>query len=234
MVSEAETQKSPTQGFTDRFERVFVPSVLALVAFLLFAWFDIDLPLRDSFCRAMAVRVAASPWALAIATPSAVLSGVARAARGGVLIKGGGPLETLGSLNALAFDKTGTLTEGRPRITDVVPATGVDNAELMTIAVAVERLSDHPLAEAIARDGEQYLDGQPVPAAADLIRLTGRGVQARVNGDMVLLGKAEPFGRDGFAPLSAETAQTIERLREQGRTTKIGRASCRERVCQYV
>src|SRR3546814_5268672 len=93
----------------------------------------------------------------------------------------------------------------------------------MTIAVAVERLSDHPLAEAIARDGEQYLDGQPVPAAADLISLTGRGVQARVNGDMVLIGKAEMFGRDGFAPLSAETAQTIERLREQGRTTMVVR-----------
>src|SRR3546814_16558410 len=77
----------------------------------------------------MAVLVAASPCALAIATPSAVLSGVARAARGGVLIKGGGPLETLGSLNALAFDKTGTLTEGRPRITDIVPATGVNRSE---------------------------------------------------------------------------------------------------------
>src|SRR3546814_6854840 len=92
----------------------------------------------------MAVLVAASPCALAIATPSAVLSGVARAARGGVLIKGGGPLEALGSLNALAFDKTGTLTAGRPRITDIVPATGVDDDELMAIAVAVERLSDHP------------------------------------------------------------------------------------------
>src|SRR3546814_9161442 len=98
----------------------------------------------------------------------------------------------------------------------------------MTIAVAVERLSDHPLAEAIARDGEQYLDGQPVPAAADLISLTGRGVQARVNGDMVLIGKAEMFGRDGFAPLSAETAQTIERLREQGRTTMVVRLGDRD------
>src|SRR3546814_19349424 len=84
-------------------------------------------------------------------SPSAVLSGVARAARGGVLIKGSGPLETLGSLHALAFDKTGTLTEGRPRITDIVAASGVSDDELMKIAVAVESLSDHPLAEAIAR-----------------------------------------------------------------------------------
>src|SRR3546814_20569596 len=94
---------------------------------------------------------------------------------------GGGPLETLGSLKALALDKTGTLTEGRPRITDIVPATGVNDGELMAIAVAVERLSDHPLAVAIARDGEQFLDGQPVLAATDLSSPTGRGVQARVN-----------------------------------------------------
>src|SRR3546814_1604527 len=93
----------------------------------------------------MAGLVAASPSALAIATPSAVLSGVARAARGGVLVKGGAPLENLGSLKAIAFDKTGTLTEGRPRITDVVPVDGADEGELLALAVAVEALSDHPL-----------------------------------------------------------------------------------------
>ncbi|WP_163454546.1 HAD family hydrolase, partial [Escherichia coli] len=84
-----------------------------------------------------------------------VLSGVARAARGGVLVKGGGPLENLGSLTAIAFDKTGTLTEGRPRITEVVTADGVDGQALLAIAVAVEKLSDHPLARAIARDGAE-------------------------------------------------------------------------------
>ncbi|HBD33534.1 MAG TPA: heavy metal translocating P-type ATPase, partial [Cupriavidus sp.] len=103
MVSEAETRQSPTQRLTDRFERVFVPAVLATSFLLLFAWVVVDEPFRDSFYRAMAVLVAASPCALAIATPSAILSGVARAARGGVLIKGGAPLEKLGSLDALAF-----------------------------------------------------------------------------------------------------------------------------------
>jgi Cd2+/Zn2+-exporting ATPase len=146
MVSEAETQKSPTQRFTDRFERVFVPAVLVLALLLLFAWVVVDEPFRDSFYRAMAVLVAASPCALAIATPSAVLSGVARAARGGVLVKGGAPLENLGSLKAIAFDKTGTLTEGRPRITDVVVVDAADENELLALAVAVEALSDHPLA----------------------------------------------------------------------------------------
>lgn len=105
MVSEAETQKSPTQRFTDRFERIFVPAVLGFVMLLMFTWVVIDEPFRDSFYRTMAVLVAASPRSLAIAIPSAVLSGVARAARGGVLVKGGGPLENLGALGAIAFDK---------------------------------------------------------------------------------------------------------------------------------
>jgi len=223
MVSEAETQRSPTQRFTDRFERIFVPAVLALTVALLFAWVVVDEPFRDSFYRAMAVLVAASPCALAIATPSAVLSGVARAARGGVLVKGGGPLENLGSLNAIAFDKTGTLTEGRPRITDVVPAKDVDPAELLAVAVAVERLSHHPLARAIAEDGLDRLEGKSVPTATDLESLTGRGVRAKLDGATVLIGKAEMFGTEGVAALSAEMSDAIAELREGGRTTMIVR-----------
>jgi Cd2+/Zn2+-exporting ATPase len=197
MVSEAETQKSPTQRFTDRFERIFVPAVLILSVLLLFAWVVVDEPFRDSFYRAMAVLVAASPCALAIATPSAVLSGVARA-RGGVLVKGGAPLENLGSLKAIAFDKTGTLTEGRPRITDVVPVDGADEGELLALAVAVEALSDHPLAQAIVKDGRERLDGRALPTAGDLKSLTGRGVTASVDGETVWIGKAEMFGRKVF------------------------------------
>ncbi|MAN58956.1 MAG: heavy metal translocating P-type ATPase, partial [Flavobacteriaceae bacterium] len=120
MVEEAKTQKSPTQLFTDRFEKYYVPLVLLLVVLLNFAYLVVNESWSDSFYRAMAVLVAASPCALAISTPSAVLSGIARAARGGVLIKGGKPLEDLGSLTAIAFDKTGTLTEGSPKITDVI------------------------------------------------------------------------------------------------------------------
>ena len=199
MVSEAETQKSPTQRFTDRFERIFVPVVLGLAFILLFAWVVVDEPFRDSFYRAMAVLVAASPCALAIATPSAVLSGVARAARAGVLIKGGAPLENLGSLNAIAFDKTGTLTEGRRRITDIVPVGGTKELDLLTTAVAVERLSDHPLAEAITRDGLERLKGAAVAAASDLKSLTGKGVTAQYDGGQVWIGKPEMFGVDGIA-----------------------------------
>ena len=228
MVSEAETRKSPTQRFTDRFERVFVPAVLALAVLLLFAWVVVDEPFRDSFYRAMAVLVAASPCALAIATPSAVLSGIARAARSGVLIKGGAPLEKLGSLNALAFDKTGTLTEGRPRITDVAPAPDIDEAELLATAVAVEALSDHPLARAIVRDGTQRLGGAPLPAASGLRSLTGQGVVARIEDDTVQIGKAEMFGADGLPPLSESVAAAVEQLRNEGRTTMVVRRNGRD------
>lgn len=228
LVSEAETQKSPTQRFTDRFERIFVPAVLGLAVLLLFAWVVVDEPFRDSFYRAMAVLVAASPCALAIATPSAVLSGVARAARGGVLVKGGGPLENLGSLTAIAFDKTGTLTRGEPRITDLVPLSGASETELLATAVAVEALSDHPLAEAIVKDGRARLGEIALAPASDLKSLTGRGVRATLEGDTVLIGKAEMFGSDGVAPLSPEAEAAIERLRSEGRTTMVVRRGERD------
>lgn len=228
MVSEAETRKSPTQRFTDRFEKIFVPAVLGLAFILLFAWVVVDEPFRDSFYRAMAVLVAASPCALAIATPSAVLSGIARAAKGGVLIKGGAPLEELGSLNAMAFDKTGTLTEGRPRIIDVVTLGGTSESELLSVAVAVESLSDHPLAAAIARDGQERLRGRDVPVASDLSNLIGRGVTAKIDGESIWIGKAEMFGVGDVAPLSAKAQAAIERLREKGRTTMVVRRGDRD------
>jgi len=228
MVSEAETRQSPTQRLTDRFERIFVPAVLATSFLLLFAWIVMDEPFRDSFYRAMAVLVAASPCALAIATPSAILSGVARAARGGVLIKGGAPLEKLGSLDALAFDKTGTLTEGRPRITDVMPAPGVNETELLATAVAVEALSDHPLARAIAQDGVERLGGMTLPVASGLRSLTGKGVVAQIEGDAVEIGKAEMFGSDGLPALTAPVATAVERLRAEGRTTMAVRRAGRD------
>ena len=228
MVSEAETRKSPTQRFTDRFERIFVPSVLVLAVVMLFAWVVVDEPFRDSFYRAMAVLVAASPCALAIATPSAVLSGIARAARGGVLIKGGAPLEELGSLKAMAFDKTGTLTEGRPRITDIVPVNGTSETELLTVAVAVESLSDHPLAAAITRDGKARLGNNIVPSARDLKGLTGRGVTATINGEMVWIGKAEMFGVGQIPALGDEVVNAVEQLRQAGRTSMIVRLGSRD------
>ncbi|MAR55572.1 MAG: heavy metal translocating P-type ATPase [Rickettsiales bacterium] len=228
LVAAAETQRSPTQRMTDKFERIFVPLVLALAVLLLFAPLVIDESFGESFYRSMAVLVAASPCALAIATPSAVLSGVARAARGGVLIKGGAALEDLGTLKAMAFDKTGTLTEGEPRITEVIPTGGADEAELLSVAVAVERLSDHPLAQAVVRDGVDRLGDTDIPEASDLKSLTGRGVTARLGDEAVWIGKAEMFGVDGTAPLTDASAEAISALRQQGRTTMVVRRGKRD------
>ena len=107
----------------------------------------------------------------------------------------------MGSLDAIAFDKTGTLTSGEPRIREIIPASGVSKEELMAIAVAVESLSDHPLAQAIARDGKSHIGDLAVPSASQLNSLTGRGVSAVVDGEQILIGKAEMFGAEGVAPL---------------------------------
>ena len=223
MVNEAETQKSPTQRFTDKFERYFVPAVLAFVVLLLFAWVVIDEPFSTSFYRAMAVLVAASPCALAISTPSAVLSGVARAARGGVLVKGGGPLENLGRLGAIAFDKTGTLTEGKPRLTDVVSSDGVAEDELLRVAVAVENLSDHPLAAAVVLGGKERLKSDSDLQAHDVQSITGRGVKATVDGQPVYIGKDSLFAEVEGPPLPDALRESVEKLKASGRTTMIVR-----------
>lgn len=217
MVREAETQTSPTQRFTDRFERLFVPAVLVLVVprtgpFLGSSW-------SEAFYRTTAVLVAASPCALAIATSSAVLAAVARAGQLGVLVKGGGPLENLGTLRAVAFDKTGTLTEGRLRLTDVMAAQGVDEQELLTVAVAVEARSDHRLATAVVRDGEERLDGRVLPAATGVTALAGRGVRATVDGARVLIGNTALF--DGHGGLEPPVASAVGRLQAPGRTIMI-------------
>ncbi len=223
MVAEAEAQQSPTQRFTDRFARIFVPSVLIGVGLLMLAFLVVDEPFSVSFYRAMAVLVAASPCALAISVPSAVLSGVARAGRGGVLVKGGGPLENLGTLTAMAFDKTGTLTEGKPRLTDVLPVDGVDERELLAVAIAVEALSDHPLAAAVVRDGGERLGAYARPVAQAVQSLTGQGVQAQVSGLATVIGKPKMF-ESGDGPRPPQSLWSdVQHLETAGRTVMVVR-----------
>ena len=220
LVAEAETQISPTQRLTKRIVRVFVPSVLALVTMLLIIPPLAGEAFFNSFGRAMAVLVAASPCALAIATPSAVLAAIARAARAGILVKGGGPLEVLGTVETIAFDKTGTLTEGRPVLTDIEPAGPTTESDLLTVALAVERLSDHPIATAITGGLEPRLIGQQVPAATDVTAVNGKGITATVEGQPTMIGNLTLFaGVD--VPDDIRNAQA--RLETMGRTTMIVR-----------
>jgi len=149
LVAEAQSQRSPTQQFTERFTARFVPIVLlatlaVIVVPPLLGW----LTLQDSFYRGMLLLVASSPCALALGTPATILAGIAQAARNGVLIKGGMHLENLGGLHAIAFDKTGTITTGQFNLTDVLPTGGISETELLTVAAAVEQQSNHPLAQA--------------------------------------------------------------------------------------
>ncbi len=218
LVTEAESQRSPTQRFADRFQRVYVPAVLVFVIALLMSPIVTGEALGDAFYRAMAVLVGASPCALAISTPSAVLSGVARAGRSGVLVKGGGPLENLGTIDAVAFDKTGTVTRGEPELTDVVASDGVDDRELLTLAAAVERLSDHPLARAVVREVKRRFPDVTLPHAERFESLTGRGVRANFNGDDVFIGR---FDIDHPSDTGVTEAQND--LEKQGRTTMIVR-----------
>jgi Cd2+/Zn2+-exporting ATPase len=223
LVKEAETQQSPTQQLTDKFERYFVPAVIGLVFLLLFAFLVIDEPFSKSFYRAMAVLVAASPCALAISTPSAVLAGVARAARQGVLIKGGRPLEDLGGITALAFDKTGTLTEGKPRLTEVITSGEASESELLTVAIAVEELSDHPLAAAIVTGGKERLGNSVTtfPAAENLEALTARGVKATVAGKTVHIGNRRLFRELTGKEIPADIDQQMSKLEDTGNTAMI-------------
>lgn len=213
LVSDTKATKSRTQRFTDEVQIHYVPAVIALVAILLCAFLFIDETFSDSFYRAMAVLVAASPCALAISTPSAVLSGIARGARGGVLFKGGGPLEELGGLKAIAFDKTGTLTEGKPELTSVVALNGASEEEVLLLAGAVERHSNHPVAAAIVRAADGLSDQQN-DAVSHVVSVQGHGISAVVNGSTVLIGNV-----GFFKDLPEDVRQLALNKENEGNTT---------------
>ncbi|GAB3131241.1 heavy metal translocating P-type ATPase [Tsukamurella serpentis] len=221
LVASTDQAKSPTQRFLDRFQRIYVPAVIVFViGVYLVGQFALGKSFADAFYLAMAVLVAASPCALALATPSAVLAGVARAARAGVLIKGGAPLETLGRVSSIAFDKTGTLTWGEPQVTDTVAAPGVELDDLLATTLAVEKLSDHPLAAAVT-DG---IAGRTTTAltATDLQSVTGRGVRALIDGEQVEIGNQRLFS-DAGVEIDGAVAADIDRLQAAGRTLMVVR-----------
>jgi Zn2+/Cd2+-exporting ATPase len=219
IVEDARSQQSRAQRFTDRFEGpyaigVIVASALFVIIPVLVLGRDFD----DMFYRAMTLLVVASPCALIISTPASTLSALANAARMNVLFKGAVHLENAGIVDVVAFDKTGTLTEGKPRVTNVVPATGVAEQELLRYASAVERMSEHPLADAIVG----YADKSGVPAVpdgetTDLEAVTGRGVRAIVQGTPVRIGNEAMLEYEGV-PLSDSIHQQADTLRAGGKT----------------
>jgi Cd2+/Zn2+-exporting ATPase len=215
LVEEAQTQKAPTQQFTDRFERVFVPMVLCANVLLIcvppvLGWW----PLSVSFYRGMTMLVAASPCALALGTPATVLAAIAQAARNGILIKGGAHLENLGMIRAIAFDKTGTLTTGKPEVTDIVTLEGVDEMTLLRVTAAVERRSQHPLAQAVVRRAEA--EGISLPPSGELQSITGRGVRSSVHGKQVEIGSLKLWDKDVDLPQTFR--ESVDKLQSAGKS----------------
>lgn len=221
LVEDAQTSKAPTQQFTDRFERVFVPIVLASAVLVMIVppivgWTTWS----TAVYRALALLVAASPCALALGTPSAVLAGIAQAARRGVLIKGGVHLENLGTLKVITFDKTGTLTVGQPEVTDIATNDAESPEALLRIAAAVERQSQHPLAQAVVRaaDAKQLT----VPDAGPLESITARGVRSTVDGEVVEIGSVRLW-RERDIPIPMTVEVVVDRLQRAGRSVMIVR-----------
>ena len=225
LVSEAQSQKADTQRWTERFEQVFVPIVLASAAALMVvppilgfnAW-------SEAVYMGLTLLVAASPCALALGTPSAVLAGIAQAARNGVLIKGGMHLENLGTIDAIAFDKTGTLTNGTPEVTDTVVVEAASEDRLIQVAASVERLSQHPLAQGVVRAAE--VRGLTLLVATDFTSITARGVRAKVDGEVVEIGSLALWADRGIAA-SLKVQAADARLKQSGRSTMIVRAGSR-------
>lgn len=226
MVAEAQSQQAPTQRLIDRVEQPYAVGVLALTAAVaVFPWVLGREPFAEAFYRAMVVMVAASPCAVVIATPAAVLSAIANGARHGVLFKGGLYVETLAGIEVVALDKTGTLTAGRPRLTDLVPAPGVPEEELLRLAASVERMSEHPLAEPVvlalrARGLDFHEDVDDVQA------VPGRGVVAVRGGQRVWVGNRGLLREElGIGPAGAGDALGTAETRVAGETLGAGGAA---------
>ena len=217
LVEEARESKAPTERFIDRFSRYYTPGVLvfaALVATIppLFggaSW-------NEWIYKGLAILLIGCPCALVISTPAAIAASLSAGARRGLLLKGGAVLETFGKVTAVALDKTGTLTEGRPKVTDII---GVDRdqKEVVRLAAALETGSSHPLAIAILAHAEA--EGLALPAASDARAISGKGVIARVESVDVFLGS--PAAAAERTALSADQAQTIEKLNDEGKTVSV-------------
>ncbi|EDP70434.1 Heavy metal translocating P-type ATPase [Flavobacteriales bacterium ALC-1] len=220
MVSEVEAQKSPTQRLTKKFEKWYVPIVILVVFLLCFAFLIIEESFNASLYRAITVLVAASPCALAISTPSAVLSGIARAAQKGVLIKGGKALEDLGEITTMAFDKTGTLTEGKPKLTNLISLDVFNENELAKIVFEIESLSNHPIAKAVTHDLKTKYNLEPENKASKIDAIQGKGITANYDGEKVSIGNVKLIQDSGII-VDSKIFSKMEQLLKDGHTVML-------------
>ncbi|MEM5373307.1 copper-translocating P-type ATPase, partial [Paraburkholderia azotifigens] len=230
MVESAQAVKAPIQRIVDRVSAVFVPVVLGLALLTFAGWFLHSGNAEQAVISAVAVLVIACLCALGLATPTAIMAGTGVAARHGILIKDAEALEVAHSVTAVAFDKTGTLTEGKPSLVTIEAAGGADPDDLLPLAAALQKTSDHPLSHAVMELARKMRIA--VPPARDAQALPGRGVQAAVRGRHLLLGStrlmnegaADPGTLLTVAALLEAEGRTISWLleREENRTRVLG------------
>jgi Cd2+/Zn2+-exporting ATPase len=216
MVEKAQAGKSPTQLLTDRFMSWFVPAVLIADLLLIMIPPLFGVPFTESFSRAMVLLVAASPCALALGTPAAIMAGVAQAARNGVLVKGGVYLENLGRLKAMAFDKTGTITRGELQLTDIFTTDSLNETELLALAAAIEQRSAHPIAKAIVQEAKNQQIA--FPEISKVEALTGSGMRAEYQDQSVWIGSTRALDQSTLQ-VDPNFFRQAESLAEQGKTT---------------
>ncbi|MBS5904677.1 MAG: cadmium-translocating P-type ATPase [Acetobacteraceae bacterium] len=217
LVEEAQDAKAPTARFIERFSAVYTPIAVAVAALVAVAPPLVVGADWDTWIyRGLALLLVACPCALVLSTPAAIASGLAVGTRRGLLVKGGGALETIGRIRAVAFDKTGTLTEGRPRVTDLLALSGPERT-MLGLAAAVENGSSHPLGRAILERADA--DGIPLRPAKDSRAIPGKAVEAVVTGKRVAVGS--PSHAAGQAPLPADAARTVAEWESQGKTVVV-------------
>jgi len=192
LMDEATSSKAPVERQADRIAGIFVPIVLALATLTFVLWLALVAPgdVGTALGHAVSVLVISCPCALGLATPTAVMVGIERGAEAGILIKSAEALETACGVDTVVLDKTGTITEGTPRVCDVVPADGVDERDLLSVAAALERRSEHPLAEAICAHADARAKDMDAGVTVEDFEQVSGGVSAIVDGDKVLAGNA--------------------------------------------
>ncbi|RYU77670.1 heavy metal translocating P-type ATPase [Hymenobacter persicinus] len=218
LVEDAQGSRAPIQRLADKVSAIFVPTVVVIAILTFVLWFDLApvatrLPL--ALVNFVAVLIIACPCALGLATPTAIMVSTGKGAEYGVLIRNAEALEKAYKVNTVLLDKTGTITRGEPAVTDFVPAAGQDAAQLLQLVAALERQSEHPLAEAVVR----YADSQQAVAlpAVDFRAIEGKGAAATVNGQAVLIGNRGLLADERVAFPAALTNQA-EQLLSQAKT----------------
>ena len=215
LVDEATSSKAPIQRIADRISGVFVPAVISVAVLVFVIWLIASgMDVTKAVVHGISVLVISCPCALGLATPTAIMVGTGRGAKQGILIKSAETLETAHDVSCVVFDKTGTITKGAPEVTDVVAAPGMDEADLLTLALSIEAPSEHPLARAVVKHVEALAtDRLPVK---DWGQVPGQGISCRTDGEAALAGNARMMEANGIA--LGDLATRAEELSEEGKT----------------